>query len=95
MRKLLSYDTQPQATKLQALLTVNKIESRCTPTDGLWEIWILDEDQIESARRLANKLEEDPSREEFRTIQQQTQAISDAKQKELRIRQCENRRCLL
>ena len=87
MRKLLSYDTQPQATKLQALLTVNKIDSRCTPTAGQWDIWILDEDQIESARRLANKLEENPDSEEFRTVQQQAQAISDAEQKEMRLRQ--------
>ena len=87
MRKLLSYDNQQQATKLQALLTVNKIESRCQTAAEQWDIWIIDEDQLESARRLANKLDENPDSEEFRTILQQAQTISDTAEKEMRSRQ--------
>lgn len=61
MRQAGTLDTQVQAQRLADYLLTLKITSRVEPADGRWAVWILDENQLERARRETETFQQHPA----------------------------------
>lgn len=90
MRKLISYSAKPLlAQKLHAWLVVNQIDARCKQTGEEWEIWVLDEDQLLAAQKLAATFNANPDDPQFVTVLNQANKIEEEKNKQQRARRKE------
>jgi len=90
MRKLISYPAEPLlAQKLHAWLAVNQVEARCIQADEQWEIWVLDEDQLPAAHKLAATFNNNPDDAQFDTVLNEANKIEEDKDKLQRARRKE------
>ena len=66
MRKLHTFENELPASRFTAVLTVNKIEAQVLRnSDDRWDLWIIDEDSIKSARGHLERFLNDPQAAEF------------------------------
>jgi len=66
MRKLHTFENELPASRFTAVLTVNKIEAQVLRnSDDRWDLWIIDEDSIKSARGHLERFLDDPQAAEF------------------------------
>jgi GlpG protein len=91
MRKLISYPAEPPlAQKLHAWLAVNQIDARCKQAGEQWEIWVLDEDQLPEAHKLAATFNDNPDDAQFDTVLNEANKIEEEKDKLQRARKKES-----
>ena len=60
MRLIGQLESKQHAERFAAYLTTKEISSHVEPENGSWEIWIRDEDQINSAVDFLNEFKTDP-----------------------------------
>lgn len=90
MRKLISYHSEPLlAKKLHAWLSVNHIDARCKDVGEESEIWVLDEDQLLEAHKLAATFNTNPDDPQFATVLNEANKIEEVKNKQQKARQKE------
>jgi len=90
MRKLISYHSEPLlAKKLHAWLSVNQIDARCEDLGEECVIWVLDEDQLLDAQKLAATFNTNPDDPQFATVLNEANKIEEAKNKKQKARQKE------
>ena len=90
MRKLISYHSEPRlAKKLHAWLAVNQIDAQCKDLGEVWEIWVLDEDQLLDAHKLTATFNANPEDPQFASVLNEANKIEEVKNKQQKARQKE------
>ena len=75
MRLIGQLESKQHAERFAAYLTTKEISSHVEPENGSWEIWIRDEDQINSAVDFLNEFKTDPEGGQYRKAVEEAQTI--------------------
>ncbi|MCG6154455.1 rhomboid family intramembrane serine protease [Rubinisphaera margarita] len=82
MRHLGTLDTEAKARRFHDYLLSQKIASRVDPADGVWDLWVIEEDDVPRARAALEEFRNDPSSPELEKQVAQGQALRVARQKQ-------------
>ena len=83
MRQVGTFDSEIQARKFVDFLLINKQEARLDPVAEQFEVWIYDENHVDSARAAYGRFQQNPDAEEFQQAHQQAAKIRQQKAAEL------------
>jgi len=75
MRFLENFEDIGQAQQFSDLLTQRKIDNRLMEDEGLQEVWVLYEDQMEEAQQLLFQFQEDSESIDYKTISKEARKI--------------------
>jgi len=82
MRHLGTLDTETQARRFHDYLLSRKIASRIDAADGAWDVWVIDEDDVPTARTALEEFRTNPTAPEIEKHVEQGQALRVKQQKE-------------
>jgi GlpG protein len=76
-----SLDSSQHAKRLGAYLLTEGIKSRMEEEGSQWEVWIMDEDQLESSKDMLAQFRLEPDHERYRTALTRAESIQRAEEK--------------
>ncbi|MEQ9065733.1 MAG: rhomboid family intramembrane serine protease, partial [Gimesia chilikensis] len=77
MRKIGTLPSEQQAKLFEDFLLTEEIGANIDTSGDEWNIWILDEDQVEQAKQELAAFTEDPGAEKYQAATRQAEAIRD------------------